>query len=154
MLFTADRDLALQDEKLNLLGLEHPVINKMLRQYTVSEAGFRAIIGKLGGLTGSGLLTIWKVTVQGKDGQANLKIVKIGLSEEGSRAPWLERIEDDLLKLNVPVNKTIDDWRIFAANMKQRIVEILHRELLFSGLINDDMSYSAIPLAIIGIETG
>ena len=43
----------------------------------------------------SGLLTLWKVNVQGKDGQTNLNIVKIGLSEDGSRAAWLERIEDN-----------------------------------------------------------
>ena len=99
LLFTTDRDFALQDEKLQLIGLEHPVISKMLRQYTESESGFRAIAGKINGINGSGLLTIWKVNVQGKDGQTNLKIVKIGLSKDGSRAPWLERIEDNLLSI-------------------------------------------------------
>jgi superfamily II DNA or RNA helicase len=89
ILFTTERDLALQDDKLQLIGLEHPVISKMLNQYTELEPGFRAIAGKMNGITGSGLLTIWKVTVQGKDGQTNLKIVTIGLSKDGSRAPWL-----------------------------------------------------------------
>ena len=152
LLFTTDRDYALQDENLHLIGLEHPVISKMLRQYTVSESGYRAIAGKINGINRSGLLTIWKVNVQGKDGQANVKIVKLGLSEDGSRAPWLERIADNLLSINDPTSKKIEDWKLFAITMKQRLLELLHRELIYSGSINEDMSYSAIPLAIIGIE--
>ncbi len=36
--------------------------------------------------------------------------------------------------------------------MKQRLLELLHRELIYSGSINEEMSSLAIPLAIIGIE--
>jgi len=152
LLFTTDRDLALQDEKLQLLGLEHPVISKMLSQYTSSEAGFRAIAGKINGITGSGLLSIWKVTVQGKDGQTNLRIIKIGINEDGSRAPWLERIDDNLLSLKASSLNKANDWKFFGSKNKQRLLELLHRELIYSGTINEEMSYLAIPLAIIGIE--
>jgi len=37
--------------------------------------------------------------------------------------------------------------------MKQRLLEFLHRELIFTGNINEEMSYMVIPLAIDGIET-
>ncbi len=151
-LFTTDRDRALQDEKLQLLGLEHPIISKMLHQYTQSDAGSRAIAGKISGIAGSGLLSIWKVTVQGKDGQSNLRIIKIGINEDGSRAPWLERIDDNLLSLKPSsLNKT-NDWKFFGSKNKQRLLELLHRELIYSGTINEEMSYLATPLAIIGIE--
>ena len=153
LLFTTDRDLALQEENLQLLGLEHPVISKMLRQYAESEAKFRAVTGKIKGIAGSGLLAIWKVNVQGKDGQINLKIVKIGISMDGSRAPWIERIDDNLLSMEAPKSKAPVEWQMLAANMKQRLLEFLHRELIFSGIINEEMSYMAVPLAIVGIET-
>lgn len=29
---------------------------------------------------------------------------------------------------------------------------LLHRELIYSGIINDEMSYSATPLAVVGVE--
>jgi SNF2 family DNA or RNA helicase len=151
-LFTTDRDLALQEEKLQLLGLEHPVIHQMLSRYIETENGFRAIAGKISGVNGSGLLTIWKVNVQGKDSQTNLNIVKIGLSEDGSRAPWLERIEGNLLNMNLPTLKTPDYWKSYAIKMKQRLLELLHRELIYTGKINEDMTYQATPIAIIGIE--
>lgn len=152
LLFTTDRDLALRDEKLQLLGLEHPVISKMLHQYASSEVDNRAIAGRIDGLIGNGLLTIWKVNVQGKDGQTNLNIVKIGLGEDGSRAPWLERIEGNLLGINAPNLKTVGDWTLFAHAKKQKLFELLHRELVYSGIINEDTSYWATPIAIIGIE--
>lgn len=153
LLFTTDRDLALQDEKLHLLGLEHPVISKMLRQYAESEAYFRAVTGKIKGIGGNGLLAIWKVNVQGKDGQISLKIVKIGIGMNGSRAPWIERIDDNLLSMESPKSKSPVEWQRLAANMKQRLLEFLHRELIFSGIINEETSYMAVPLAIVGVET-
>lgn len=152
LLFTTDRDSALQDEKLNLLGLEHPVVNKMLNQHTDTEFVFRAIAGKIAGITEGGLLSIWKITVQGKDGQTNLKIVKIGLSEDGSRAPWLERMETNLLSMSAPISKKTAEWKSLAFNMKQRLSELLHRDLIYSGTVNEEMSYLATPLAIVGIE--
>ena len=36
--------------------------------------------------------------------------------------------------------------------MKQRIGELLHKELVFSGSINEEMSYLAVPLAMVGVE--
>ena len=152
LLFTTDREAALQDEKLQLLGLEHPVVSKMLHQYAESEDGFRAASGRINGIAGNGLLTIWKVNVQGKDGQTNLNIVKIGISEDGSRAPWLERIADNLFSMDSPKSKSPAEWHRLATQMKPRLLELLHRELVFSGSINEEMSYMAVPLAIIGIE--
>ena len=35
---------------------------------------------------------------------------------------------------------------------KQRLHELLHRELSYSGIISEEMSYSAVPLAVLGIE--
>lgn len=152
MLFTTDRDYALQDDKVQLLGLEHPVIAKMLQSYSKSDPSYRAIAGKMNGGLENGLLTIWKVTVQGKDGQKNHSIVKIGLKEEGSRLTWLEHIEDDILRMSTPTARTAIDWKRLAEKSKQQILQMLHRELVHSGKVHENVSYSAVPLALIGIE--
>ncbi len=68
-------------ESFNLLIVEFLFLSLLMMLVILS------LRGKINGVTGSGLLTIWKVIVQGKDGQTNLNIVKIGLSEDGSRAP-------------------------------------------------------------------
>jgi hypothetical protein len=150
--FTTDRDRALQDENLQLLGLEHPIVSKMLHQYSALESGPRALAGKISGLAGGGLLTIWKINTQGKDGQASHHIVRIGMTEEGDRASWLERLGDNLLGMDAPTSKMPDEWRRLAVNRKQRLQELLHRELNYSGVISEEMSYSAVPLVVLGIE--
>ena len=65
ILFTTDRDEALQDEDLQLLGLEHPITSQLMHRYSSIGADSRAVAGRLSGLAGSGLLTIWKIDTQG-----------------------------------------------------------------------------------------
>jgi hypothetical protein len=134
------------------LGLEHPIVNQLLLKYSAADARLRCLAGKIDGLTGDGLPTFWKIKAQGKDGLTSHHIIRIGMSTEGERAPWLEPLEDSLLGTRAPLSKTIDEWKKFAADKKSRIQELLHREISYSGIINEEMSYSAIPLAIVGIE--
>ncbi|MDD3081620.1 MAG: SNF2-related protein [Desulfobacterales bacterium] len=150
--FTIDRDKALQDENLQLLGLEHPIVSQMMRQYSAAEAGSRALAGKINGLAGGGLLTIWKINTQSKDGLYSYHILRIGMNAEGDRTPWLEHLDEKLLGMQTPTSTTTDEWKILAAKKKQRLQELLHRELSYSGIINEEMSYSAILLAVLGIE--
>jgi hypothetical protein len=149
--FTTERDAALQEESLHLIGLEHPVVNQLMRTYSAAEVRDRALAGKIEGIAGDGLLTIWKISTQGKDGQASHHIVRIGLTSDGARAPWLERLNDKLLGLHAP-SSSYEKWKTLAAEKKLQLQSLLHRELIYSGIINDEMSYSATPLAFVGIE--
>ena len=124
----------------------------MITQYTDTPAELRTLAGKINGLTGNGLFAFWKVNIQAKDGQRSHRIVKIGLDEDGSRVPWLEGIEDELLNLMAPTTKTAGSWKAAAATAKKRLPELIHRELIYSGSITEEVSYSATPLAIIGVE--
>lgn len=152
MVFTTDRDDALQEEALQLVGLEHPVVNQFMLKYSSVDIVYRALAGKVNGIAGEGLLTLWKISTYGKDGQAIHHIVKIGMNTEGDRAPWLERLDDKILGIQSP-STPAEQWKILAANKKSRLQELLHRELTYSGIINDEMSYSATPLAVVGIES-
>ncbi|BBO67931.1 helicase [Desulfosarcina alkanivorans] len=151
ILFTTDRDTALQEENLQLIGLEHPIVNQFMRKYAAAGTSTRALTGKVEGLVGDGMLTFWKISTYGKDGQATHHIVKIGMNPDGDRAPWLERLDDKLLGMQAP-SVPPEQWKIQAANKKSRLQELLHRELGYSGIINEEMSYSATPLALLGIE--
>ncbi|AJY71398.1 helicase [Geobacter sulfurreducens] len=151
MVFTTERDAALQEETLHLVGLEHPVVNQFMRKHSAAESGPRALVGKLNGIAGGGVLTFWKISTHGKDGQASHHIVRIGMNGDGDRAPWLERLEDKILGMQAS-SVSADQWKTLAASKKTRLQELLHRELSYSGIINDDMSYSATPLAVVGIE--
>jgi superfamily II DNA or RNA helicase len=152
MVFTTDRDSALQEETLQLVGLEHPVINQRIRHYASFDAGPRALAGKINGVADQGMLTVWKIATHGKKGQAGQHVVRIGVNMDGDRAPWLERLDSDILGVASPATSA-EKWKMFATSKKTRLQELLHRELKFSGIINDDMSYAATPLAVIGIES-
>jgi SNF2 family DNA or RNA helicase len=152
MFLTTERDRALQDDSLQLLGLEHTFVSSLLSKHSADETGPRAMVGRLEGIAGSGLLTIWKVNTQSKDGQNLHYILRIGVNSEGERAPWLEQLEEKLLAMKEPKLETLEEWKSVASKNKSRILELLHRELSFSGIINEDMSYSATPLVVVGIE--
>ena len=151
MVFTTARDAAVQEESLQLVGMEHPVVIDFRRQHAAAATRVRALAGKGNGVACGGILTFWKISTHGRDGQAGLHIVRIGMNADGERAPWLERLEDNLLGLQPP-SAPVEQWQTLAAGKKDRLQELLHRELRYSGIIDDEMSYSATPLALVGIE--
>ena len=152
IMFTVNREDALNNENLQLLGLEHPLINQLLKKYSSEESRDRALVGKISGLTSGGLLTIWKISTQDKDGQSSYHIVRIGMTFEGDRAPQLEHLEEKILSMDAPVMRTPEEWKLLAQKNKYHIQELLNRSLSYSGIITEETSYSVIPLAIIGIE--
>lgn len=149
--FTTDRDAALHEDSLQLMGMEHPIVHQWMRQYAALPAGQRAIAGKMDGIVGEGVLTFWKVSTRAKDGQTGHHIVRIAMNPDGDRAPWLERLGDKLLALQSP-SKPVETWQAMANGKKSRFLELLHRDLSYRGIINEDMSYAATPLAVVGIE--
>ena len=112
----------------------------------------RAIVGAIDGVASSGLLYVWLVKTQGKESQLNRHIISIALTEDGGRAPWLEKLGDRLLSLTGSKTDHIEKCRSLAISNKQKIREILHRDLQYSGVIEENMTYSSKLLAIFGIH--
>lgn len=78
-------------------------------------------------------------------------IVK-GFTVDGDRAPWLEKLDEKILNKSGSDPSNIVFWQNTASQQRQKIQELLHRELLYSGIISEDMSYSAPLLAVFGVE--
>lgn len=152
VLFTTDRDLAMKEDDLDLVGLEHPIIRELLAHYTSIGNTARAVVGTIDDIASSGLLCVWLVKTQGKDSQLNRHIISIAITEDGDRAPWLEKLGERLLGLNGSRSGDIDKWQSLANIYKQKIREILHRELQYSGVIEENTTYSSTLLAIFGIR--
>ena len=73
------------------------------------------------------------------------------MNTDGDRAPWLERLGDKLLGMQPP-SALPEQWKTLTTSKKARLQELLHRELRYSGIINEEMSYASMPLAVVGIE--
>ncbi len=152
VLFTTDRDLAMKEDKLNLVGLEHPIIRELMLHYKSLDNTSRAVVGAIDGVASSGLLSIWLVKTESKDSQFNRHIISIAITEDGDRAPWLEKLGERLLGLKGSRNGDFDKWQSLASSNKQNIREILHRDLQYSGMMEENMTYASKLLAIFGIQ--
>lgn len=149
VIFTIDRELAVKNDNLQLLGLDHPSIHSLMAISTNMINKCRFIGGKLTG-NETGLLTIWKIETRGNNEKKATYIVRLAIDENGQRNSSLENMHDELL--NITTDKTIFDyWKDVLIKYKQNIYDMLHRELQYSGIVNNELSYSMRPVAFIGI---
>jgi len=151
--FTPDRDNALQEENLQLVGLEHPVIQKWLSEYRGLPPGERAVVGAFPGFDGDGgLLAYWHVTIHSPKGQVENRVVPIGLTMAGDRYPCLER--QDVSQIGIPETPPPDLDTVFLVRLIDEKAEpILHRELQYAGLLPEGASYSSRLLAACVVDS-
>ncbi len=152
MRFTSERDRAIQEDTVELFGLEHPIIKKYMSGCTDIPLDQRFVVGSLSHVVSGGLLTFWKIGTQSNSGSSKHHIVRIGMTPNGERAPWLERLDEEILGLKPTDSNDLIKWQEFATQQKQLLIEMLHREIKHSGIVNDEMSFSETLLAIIGIN--
>lgn len=152
--FTTDRDKALLDDELNLLGLEHPVVRQWLDAYTSVKPQDRALIGTIDGNGNeTGLITVWLVVIYGKGGQIQQRVVRLGISEGGGRSPYLERLSQVFLRARPALADRFMDKARVASLVNGTASELLHRELVYSGFLPEEASYSSRLLACIGVAS-
>ena len=137
---------------MNLLGLEHPVVKQWLDAYTAVKPQDRALFGDSEDNDGeTGLITVWLVVVHGKGGQVQQRIVRLGISERGERSPYLERMSQELLSARPSQTSRFQDRGQVTSLVNGTASELLHRELLHSGFLTEDASYSSRLLACLEI---
>ena len=138
--FTLNRDKATSNEELELLGLDHPMVQEELgrwRSMPPEEIG----IGVTGDFDTSVLLSIWMVETSNGKGERRVVVQPIAVREDGTRVPTVERQCDRYLR--APSSQP----RLTAQQREQlfsKFVEpTLQRELKHKGTANGDGSYSA-----------
>jgi hypothetical protein len=149
--FTSDRDTAVQNEQIQLIGLEHPLIQEIMNKFTGGGlVTTKALYGAAPDIAGDGLLTYWNVNTTAKEGLSRNHIVKLGIDTKGNRAPWIESNSEkaEIMQFST---ETPDTWKTLAKENKVRIQEYLHRELAYKGIVSEGVSYSAVPVAMIGM---
>jgi len=93
--FTTDRDAAIADEKLDLLGLDHPVLHAAIQRWKDTNAG------GLGGCVAAndlapGVVTWWAVETHGKSGEKRFHLQPIAVDLDGRRRPTMEKRGEEL----------------------------------------------------------
>jgi SNF2 family DNA or RNA helicase len=168
--FTKDRDTAVQNEQIQLIGLEHPIVKQITDRFIGGNVvPNKALYGKVDTLVGSGLLTYWSVNTVSKEGFNSNHIIKIGIDRKGNRAAWIESASESIgsmfpasTSFDIPtfagkptsadIPTSASTWKILAKENKSKLQEYLHRELIYKGLVGEGVSYSAVPIAMFAME--
>jgi SNF2 family DNA or RNA helicase len=151
--FTTDRDKAIDSENLELLGLEHPIVERWLSSFRNIPASDRALsISPGGDDLPEGILTLWHVSIHAANSQVTQKIVKLGLNFSGERLVNLERASDKLLTATYQKTNSDIDKRKVDEIISTTAEKLLNRELSHAGLLQEGVSYSSRLLGCVVIK--
>jgi len=133
--FCLDRDQALENEEVELLGIDHPRIERWINLYkntSLESIGIAVQSDKLP----EGVLSIWEIETHNEKGHSIRTIAKIDMDKNGQRSIPLERNVDEIFRL--PASKTQGE-----TNKLPKIEQLLEREILHRGKAKEGQSYSS-----------
>ncbi len=136
--FTTERDVSIQRQDLNLLGLDHPLLVSYMNRYRnlpVNEVGLRVHSQN----RRCGILSMWQVTTQGERGETRTSVLPLAVDLEGQRVPAWERTMDDMLQLPGSAAALKSPDRL----LKQEVEPMLQRELIHRGIVAENRGYEA-----------
>ncbi len=138
---TSNRDRALREDGLALLGLEQPFIRALLEKTQSLPASERALLA-VNGQARDAAMTIWAVTIHGKSGQVSQSIVRIALTPEGARVAALESLP--LEAFSPPPHTTAAvDRQSLESILTTHAPQALHRNLEHRGSLAEGAWYSS-----------
>lgn len=138
--FTLNREAATNQDDLQLMGLDHPLVQEELgrwRSVPPEEVG----IAVSGDVSAPVLLSLWMVEASAGSGERRVVVQPIAVNQAGTRVPTVERLSEKYLQAPAATPTFQLEQRI---DLFTRVVEpTLQRELKHKGAANGDGSYSA-----------
>lgn len=138
--FTLDRDTATSNDDVDLMGLDHPLLQEELgrwRSLPPEQLG----VSLRGAEVGTTLLSFWLVEASVGTGEKRVSIQPIAVKPDGTRVPSVERQASQLIRSAevAPVLSPDQRLSVFASAVEPT----LQRELKHKGSPMGDGSYSA-----------
>jgi hypothetical protein len=138
--FTLNRDTATSQDNIELMGLDHPLVQQELSQWRSvppEELG----IAVQGDVDTPVLLSFWLVEASAGRGERRVFVQPIAVKQDGTRVPIIERQGERYLQAPTMTPKLDSEQRL---DLFTRVVEpTLQRELKHKGAANGDGSYAA-----------
>ena len=138
--FTLNRDIATSTNNVDLMGLDHPLVQEELRRW-------RSVAPEVLGAVARGdgdritLLSLWMVETSAGNGERRIAIQPIAVNKDGTRVPVVERQAAHLLRAAAGRPKLSQDERV--SLFATAIEPTLQRDLKHKGVAAGDGSYSA-----------
>ena len=139
MRFTTDRELAREQEGIELMGLDHPLMSELLQRWQDLDAEMLGVA--VAGDDGPAVVSWWLIHTEGKNGEHRSLVLPLAVTAEGRREPKLERQGVDLL--NQPPSSASLLLEQRRALLHDTIEPMVQRELNHRGLVPENGGYSA-----------
>jgi superfamily II DNA or RNA helicase len=138
--FTLNRETATSHDDVELMGLDHPLVQEELgrcRSVSPEEIG----IAVVGGVDEPVLLSLWMVETSGVSGERRVIVQPIAVKQDGTRVPAVERQCERYLQAPTTAPALTAKQRL---DIFSRAIEpTLLRELRHKGTTDGDGSYTA-----------
>ncbi|EXI88117.1 MAG: RNA polymerase-associated protein RapA [Candidatus Accumulibacter regalis] len=138
--FTLSRDTATSRDDLELMGLDHPLVQEELgrwRSVTPEDIG----IAVAGDVDEPVLLSLWMVEASAGNGERRVVVQPIAVKQDGTRVPAIERQCERYLQAPTISPSFTPEQRL--ALFAHTVEPTLQRELKHKGAANGGGSYSA-----------
>lgn len=138
--FTLNRDTATSSDDVELIGLDHPLVQEELGRWrSVPPEEVGTVVSMA--VDDTVLLSLWLVELSAGRGERKMIILPIAEKRDGTRVPAIERQVHHCLRAPAAAAELSPDDRL---TLFARVVEpTLQRELKHRGTANGDGSYSA-----------
>lgn len=138
--FTLDRDTATSNDAVDLMGLDHPLVQEELgrwRSLPPEQLG----VSLEGAEVGTTLLSFWLVEASAGSGEKRVSVQPIAVKPDGTRVPSVERQASQVFHAaeTIPILSPEERLSLFASAVEPT----LQRELRHKGAGNRDGSFSA-----------
>jgi len=133
--FTTNREMAQTRENMDLLGLDHPLIQESIlywKSLPPAELG----VSVQGDGESPVILTWWVVEIHGKSGQRLSCMIPLAVTPDGRRVPCLERRGESLFRALPAVPRLSLETRL--SLFRQTIEPMLNREVKYRGVVLGD----------------
>jgi superfamily II DNA or RNA helicase len=136
----ADRDRAVADETLSLIGLDHPLVAAYLDAYRAAPADALGICAKSRDGR-SGAVALWQVVSTNEKRHQVAKVIALAVDPAGHRQPAMEKLLDELFQ-SEPTLAALS--RNQASSLLADAMEpMLHRDLIHRGFVREGQAYEA-----------
>jgi len=137
---TLNRDLAQLDDTVELLGIDHPVMNHLLQKWRSAPPESAGAVAKVN-LEKKAVHTLWSILAFGKASDSSAYIIPLAVDSDGKRIPTVEKQYQRCFSAS-------SDQPIFTEEVRLRLMAefiepTLQRELRHRGIASPDKGYSA-----------
>ncbi|MBF0628350.1 MAG: DEAD/DEAH box helicase family protein [Magnetococcales bacterium] len=138
--FTINRNTATSQDDMELMGLDHPLVQEELGRWRIlppEEIG----IAVLGDVDMPVLLSLWMVETSASNGERRVMVQPIAVKQDGSRVPFVERQYESYMDAATTIPLLTPNQRLDL--FTHSVEPTLQRELRHKGTVNGDGSYSS-----------